>query len=81
MSEWLRDMETLEAISQDEAAREIILRMAALAEDGRTERFIDELEDDGELDWLTKGALAELARDETFLLAFTDYVGRTRRFH
>ena len=78
---WLQDIETLEAISQDEAAREIILRMALLAQQGRTGRFLDELDGDGELDGPTKGALAELARDETFLLAFGDYVHRTERVH
>lgn len=81
VSAWLNDIEALEALSQDAAAREIILRMAALAEEGRTDRFLAELAGDAELDALTKDALAELASDETFLLAFTDYVGRTRRVH
>jgi hypothetical protein len=78
---WLQDIETLEAISQDEAAREIILRMAVLAADGRTGRFLDELDGDRDLDDPTKGALAELANDESFLLAFMDYVRRTERAH
>ena len=81
MTQWLLDIETLEAISQDEAAREIILRMAVLAQEGRTGRFLDELDGDRELDGPTKGALAELASDETFLLAFMDYVRRTERVH
>ena len=81
MTQWLLDIETLEAISQDEATREIILRMAVLAQEGRTERFLDELDGDRELDGPTKGALAELANDETFLLVFTDYVRRTERVH
>lgn len=78
---WLKDIETLEAISQDEAAREIILRMAVLAAEGRTGRFLDELGHDRDLDDPTKGALAELASDEGFLLAFMDYVRRTERVH
>jgi hypothetical protein len=78
---WLQDIEALEAISQDEDAREIILRMAVLVQEGRTGHFLDELSSDRELDSGTKGALAELARDESFLLAFLDYVGRTERFH
>jgi hypothetical protein len=78
---WLQDIETLEAISQDEAAREIILRMAVLATEGRTSRFLDELHDDRDLDDPTKGALVELASDENFLLAFMDYVRRTERVH
>jgi hypothetical protein len=78
---WLQDIETLEAISQDEATREIILRMAVLATEGQTGRFLAELHHDRELDDPTKGALAELASDENFLLAFMDYVRRTERVH
>ena len=81
MGLWLQDIETLEAISQDEAAREIILRMGRLAQEGRTGRFLAELDGDGDLDGQTKGALAELASDENFLLAFMDYVRRTERVH
>jgi hypothetical protein len=78
---WLQDIETLEAISQDEEAREIILRMGRLAQEGRTGRFLAELDIDRDLDGQTKGALAELASDESFLLAFMDYVRRTERVH
>jgi hypothetical protein len=78
---WLQDIETLEAISQDEEAREIILRMGRLAQEGRTSRFLAELDCDRDLDGQTKGALAELASDESFLLAFMDYVRRTERVH
>jgi hypothetical protein len=78
---WLQDIETLEAISQDAEAREIILRMGRLAQEGRTGRFLAELDGDGDLDGQTKGALAELASDESFLLAFMDYVRRTERVH
>ena len=81
MGVWLQDIETLEAISQDEDAREIILRMGRLAQEGRTGRFLAELDGDRELDGQTKGALAELASDESFLLAFMDYVRRTERVH
>jgi hypothetical protein len=81
VSAWLHDIETLEAISQDEDAREIILRMATLAQAGQTGRFLDELHGDRDLDAPTKGALAELASDESFLLAFHDYVCRTERVH
>jgi hypothetical protein len=81
MGAWLKDIEMLEAISQDDAAREIILRMAVLASQGRTVRFLAEVSGDRELDEPMKGALAELASDETFLLAFMDYVRRTERVH
>jgi hypothetical protein len=33
---WLDDLESLEAISQNEEARRIFLRMAALSQSGRT---------------------------------------------
>ena len=81
MSEWLQDIETLELISQDEDTREILLRMASLAQQGRTGSFIDELGDDSELDDATKTALAELASDHTFLYAVVDYVRRTAHVH
>ena len=81
MGAWLKDIEMLEAISQDDAAREIILRMAALASQGRTGRFLAEVNGDRELDGPMKGALVELASDESFLLAFMDYVRRTERVH
>jgi hypothetical protein len=78
---WLQDIESLETISQDEGARTLFLRMAELQHAGRTSRFLDELEDDPELDEEVKGSLAEIAQDERFLLALEDYVHRTRSFH
>jgi hypothetical protein len=78
---WLRDLESLEAISQDDDTRRIFLRMAALSHAGRLPRFIDEIERDTELDDQTKGHLAELARDTAFLLAVEDYLLRTTTFH
>ena len=71
----------MEAISQDDATRDIVLRMAALSEDGRTGRFLQELDSEPGLDASTKGAIAELARDESFLRAFADYIGRTGVVH
>jgi len=81
MSEWLQDIEALEAISQDEDAREIFLRMAAMARQGRTGRFLDELHRDDELDGVTKGVIAELASDRKFLYAVEDYLRRTEHVH
>jgi hypothetical protein len=78
---WLRDIETLEAISQDEDARNVFLRMAQLSQNGRLRLFLRELEDDGELDAETKVTLAELACDQRFLHAVEDYVHRTRALH
>jgi hypothetical protein len=78
---WLDDLESLEAISQNEEARRIFLRMAALSQTGRTPSFLVEVALDRELDADTKGRLVELAQDETFLLAVEEYLVRTHRFH
>src|SRR6185437_13437701 len=58
---WLEDLESLEAISQNEEARRIFLRMAALSQSGRTSNFVVEVALDGDLDAATKGRLVELA--------------------
>jgi hypothetical protein len=78
---WLQDIESLEAISQDDDTRNLFLRMAQLSQDGRLAPFLRELKDDGELDDLTKDTVAELASDEGFLHAVEDYVRRTRALH
>ena len=78
---WLDDLESLEAISQNEEARRIFLRMAALAQTGRTPSFVAEIALDQDLDAATKTKLVELAQDESFLLAVEDYLVRTHRLH
>jgi hypothetical protein len=78
---WLHDLESFEAISQDDDARAIFLRMAALSREGQMGDFLTELADDDELDDETKGTLTELAHDSSFLLAVEDYVQRTQRLH
>lgn len=78
---WLHDLESLEAISQDEETRQIFLRMAALSRAGRMEPFLAQLADDDEVDDETKLKLAELGRDETLLLTVEDYLCRTQRLH
>jgi hypothetical protein len=77
----LEDIESLEAISQDDDTRKLFLRMAHLSQNGRLQPFLRELNADSELDDETKGTLAELAQDETFLHAVEDYVQRTRALH
>jgi hypothetical protein len=79
--EWMQDLESLEAISQDEEARKIFLRMAALSQEGRLGSFLLELADTSELDDFTKGTLSEIARDEAFLLVVDDYLRRTTVLH
>jgi hypothetical protein len=78
---WLEDIESLEAISQDDAAKQIFLRMAAMSRDGQMSSFLTELARDDELDDETKGTLRELAEDNTFLVAIEDYLHRTRILH
>jgi hypothetical protein len=78
---WLQDLESLEAISQDDDARQIFLRMAAMSQTGRTSTLVTEIARDDDLDDEMKGTLTELARDRAFLLAFEDYLEQTRRIH
>jgi hypothetical protein len=78
---WQQDIEWLEAISQDEDARALFLRMAALSQEGRLEPFLTELSRDDELDDHTKGTVAELAQDQAFLLAVADYLRNTNVLH
>jgi hypothetical protein len=78
---WLRDLESFEAINQDQATRQIVLRMAGLARGGRLGGFIAAVDSDSELDQDTKDTVLELARDESFLLAAEDYLRATRYYH
>jgi hypothetical protein len=78
---WLKDIESLEAISQDDDTRRLFLRMAHMSQNGRLQPFLRELADDGDLDAETKSTLTELALDATFLHAVEDYVLRTRSLH
>jgi hypothetical protein len=78
---WLQDLESLEAISQNDDARRIFLKMAAMSHDGRLPSFLAELSCDDELDDVTKCHLRELAQDRSFLLAVEEYLHRTHRVH
>jgi hypothetical protein len=78
---WLSDIESLEAISQDDDTRRLFLRMAHMSQHGRLQPFLRELADDGDLDAETKSTLTELAQDASFLHAVEDYVLRTRALH
>ena len=78
---WLHDIESLEAVTQDEHTKRICLRMAAMSQAGTLGPFIASLDRDGELDAGTKGTIAEIASDSNFLLAVEDYVRRTQLVH
>jgi hypothetical protein len=78
---WVQDLESLEAINQDAAVRQLVLRMAGLARGGRLGGFIAAVDSDSELDDETKETVLELASDESFLLAAEDYLLATRHLH
>ncbi len=78
---WQHDIESLEAVAQDETTRLLCLRMAAMSKAGTLEPFIEGVRRDGELDHYTKATIAEIASNEHFLLAVEDYVRRTRLVH
>jgi hypothetical protein len=78
---WVRDLESLEAINQDEDIRDLVLQMANLARGGHLGDFIAVVDSDEELDQDTKDTVLELACDETFLLAAEDYLRICRRYH
>jgi hypothetical protein len=78
---WVHDIESLEALAQDERIKRLCLRMAAMSQAGTLDPFVATLRLDDGLDELTKGTIAELAGDETFLLALEDYVRRTHVLH
>jgi hypothetical protein len=75
------DLESLEAISQNDDARRIFLKMAAMSQEGKLPQFLNELAVDPEIDEDVKSTLTELALDQPFLLAVEDYLRRTQRFH
>jgi hypothetical protein len=77
---WHQDIESFEAISQDDLTRELVLRMSALSQSGSLGPFLFELAHDSELDDVTKEMLAEIA-DPAFLLAVEDYLDRTAILH
>jgi hypothetical protein len=78
---WLHDIESLEAVTQDEQTKRLCLRMARMSQAGTLAPFIANLSSDSELDDATKGTIAEIAGDSTFLLAVEDYVRRTQLIH
>ncbi|HVD12402.1 MAG TPA: hypothetical protein VNB46_04120 [Gaiellaceae bacterium] len=75
------NLESFEAINQDDVTRTLVLRMSALSQAGKLGPFLFELAHDAELDDLTKGTLTEIANDPSFLLAVEDYLHRTEIAH
>jgi hypothetical protein len=81
MGPWLVDIESFERLSQDETSRRVVLQLAQLSRESRLAPFVTEVAHDPDFDEETRYAIAELAADETFLLAVEDYLGRTRVIH
>jgi hypothetical protein len=81
LAAWHQDLESLEAISQDDLTRDLFLKMASLSQRDRLQPFLFELQRDEEVDEAIKGMLAEIAEDPTFLLAVEDYVQKTQIVH
>jgi hypothetical protein len=79
--QWLADIESLEAIVQDDDSRGLVLRMAAMSKAGRLDDFLAGVREDASIDAETRAEFVELAEDESFLLAVEDYVCRTRVVH
>jgi hypothetical protein len=75
------NLESFEAINQDDVTRTLVLRMSALSQAGKLGPFLFELAHDAELDDWTKGSLVEIANDPSFLLAVEDYLHRTEIVH
>jgi hypothetical protein len=75
------NLESFEAINQDDITRTLVLRMSALSQAGKLGPFLFELAHDAELDDMTKGTLTEIANDPSFLLAVEDYLHRTEIIH
>jgi hypothetical protein len=78
---WHANLESFEAISQDDVMSDLVLRMSAMSQAGSLGPFLFELAHDGELDDLTKSTLTEIAEDPAFLLAVEDYLHRTEIVH
>ena len=81
LGHWLTDIESLEAISQDEQTRALVLRMAAMSKAGTLEPFLARIDRDAAIDDETRASFTELASDASFLLAVEDYLARTQVSH
>jgi hypothetical protein len=81
LATWHEDLESLEAITQDEVTKDLFLKMAWLSQKDSLQPFLFELQHDADLDDSTKGILTEIAEDRNFLLAVEDYVQKTQISH
>jgi hypothetical protein len=75
------DLEALETVSQNLAARDLFLRIAHICGAGELNTFLIELSESEGIDPETKAVFAEVAQDRAFLSAFDEYVHETRFFN
>jgi hypothetical protein len=68
----------VEAVAQDAEMTRILLRLSSMSRRGALPDFLRAVAHDRELDDETKGQLAELASDQTFLLAVEEHLRATR---
>ena len=80
LGRWMTDLEALEAIRNDEETLALVLRLAAMSKSGTLQPFVAEIHE-ADVDEETRTSVAELAADESFLLAVEDYVRRTSVAH
>jgi hypothetical protein len=78
---WHENLESLEAIRQDELTCDLVRRMSALSQAGKLGPFLLELAHDADLDEVTKDNLTEIAQDRNFLHTVEEYFQRTEIFH
>ena len=77
----LEDIESFEALCQDDEAKRLVLRLAQMAQSGAVTPFLTEVALAAGLDDELRASVTELALDSSFLLAVEDYVRRTQRLH
>jgi hypothetical protein len=78
---WHVDIDSLEAICQDEETRRLLLRLAVLSRSDTVAPFLIEVARAGGLDDELRESVAELACDSSLLHTVEDYVRRTQRLH
>ena len=74
----LNDLDALEAIDQEEPLRDLVLRIARIAREGRLAAVAHVVAADDELDGETRAWVLRLAGDEPFLRLAESYLERCR---
>lgn len=75
------DLESFEALAQDQGCRQLLTRMRTLLERDGLDGFLDDVAVDPDLPLRVKVAITEIASDEHFVYAVGDYLDRTALLH